>query len=174
MPQGSPPMADAEALIRTHQAGIWRYLRLLGAPAADAEDLLQETFLRVLRRNDDREVAAPMLRTIARGLWIDRHRWLQRQRAVQWADEVDRSLAGHGGDADGDAWLDALAACRQRLTARAQRALDLTYRDGCDRRTVARELGLAANTARNLLATARDTLRRCIERHLQADEGAQS
>jgi len=36
-PRGKP---DAESLIREHQVEIWRYLRLLGASAADADDLL--------------------------------------------------------------------------------------------------------------------------------------
>ena len=46
MPQ---PELDLERLVREHQAELWRYLRYLGSDAARAEDLVQETFLRVWR-----------------------------------------------------------------------------------------------------------------------------
>ena len=39
---------DAKALIESHQAELWRYLRYLGCDAAEAEDLTQETFLAAL------------------------------------------------------------------------------------------------------------------------------
>lgn len=160
---------DAESFVREHQAVVWRYLRLLGASAADADDLLQETFLRVLRRPGPpvaASTAIAVLRTIARGLWIDRHRWLQRRRLVRWADELDENLAATG-DAEHEPWLDALSVCRSKLTERAQLALDLAYRDGRGRHEVARELGLAPNTVRNLLAAARDVLKQCIEKRLR-------
>ena len=41
---------DVARLVREHQAGVWRYLRVLGCPATEAEDLTQETFLAVLTR----------------------------------------------------------------------------------------------------------------------------
>ena len=39
-----------EELIRKYQHGIWRYLRVLGCEASLAEDITQETFLRVIRK----------------------------------------------------------------------------------------------------------------------------
>lgn len=162
------PLPDAEAFVREMQPGIWRYLRLLGASATDADDLLQETFLRFLRRTAPHPAAAAVLRTIARGLWVDRHRWLQRRRAVQWADQVDAAVAATPND---DPWLEALDRCRAKLSERARRALDLAYRDGLGRLDVARELGLAPNTVRNLLARSRDQLRQCIEQRIQDGEG---
>jgi len=162
--------ADAEAFVREHQAGIWRYLRLLGASAEDADDLLQETLLRYLRRRFAPGNATAVLRTIARGLWVDRHRWLRRRRVVRWADEVDSALAATP-DGDEGIWLEALGRCRARLTDRAQRALDLAYRDGRGRQEIASELGIAANTVRNLLAATRDALRQCIEKRIGELEG---
>ena len=38
---------DLEILVRRHQAMVWRYLRLLGADDSEADDLMQETFLRI-------------------------------------------------------------------------------------------------------------------------------
>lgn len=170
----SQPMADTDAFVEQHQRHVWRYLRLLGAPAADADDLLQDTFVRYLGTRRPEPGAAALLRTIARGLWIDRHRWLRRRRLVRWADEVDAELAEQRVDVrhdDGDRWLDALARCRQTLTERARTALDLAYRDGRGRQEIARELGLSPNTVRNLLASTRDALRTCIEDRLTDDRG---
>lgn len=166
-PRGKP---DAESLIREHQVEIWRYLRLLGASAADADDLLQETFLRLLRRTVDPRAIRATLRTIARGLWVDRHRWLQRRRAVRWADEVERAVAATS-DTNQDLWLEALGACREKLTDRARRALELAYCHGRGRNEMARELGLAPNTVRNLLATTREVLRQCIEKRVGLEQG---
>ena len=154
---------DPELFVRRHQEGVWRYLRLLGAAAADADDLLQETFLAFLRKAKADSDPTPLLRTIARGLWIDRQRWLARRRAVEWAEQLDSALAEAPQDAHLEGWLDALASCREQLGERAQRALTLAYCDGLGRREVAAELGLAPNTARNLLASTRQVLRTCIE-----------
>lgn len=159
-------MSDPEQFVREHQQSLWRYLRLLGAEAADAEDLLQETFLRYLRRTPAHPAPAAALRTIARGLWIDHRRWLHRRRAEQWADELDRTLGSAATDGDHELWLEALAACLGKLDERARRALELAYRDGLSRDRIANELGLAPNTIRNLLAATRDVLRQCIERRL--------
>jgi DNA-directed RNA polymerase specialized sigma24 family protein len=51
-------MPDPERFVREHQTSLWRYLRLLGANAADAEYLLQETSLRFLRRTQPHPAAA--------------------------------------------------------------------------------------------------------------------
>lgn len=171
VPGPTPTATDAETFVREHQAGVWRYLRLLGANAADADDLLQETFLRFLARHTGHPAAAAVLRTIARGLWIDRHRWLRRRSAVQWADEVDAAVAPTPDDEAQEQWLDALRVCRTKLGERAQRALELAYRDGLGRPEVARALGLAPNTVRNLLASARQALRQCIEKRIRGDGG---
>ena len=56
-------------LIRRYQTGVWRYLRFLGARTAEVDDLVQETFLAVLRgsfeHRSDRQTAA-YLRKVAR------------------------------------------------------------------------------------------------------------
>ena len=56
-------------LVRRYQTGVWRYLRFLGARTAEVDDLVQETFLAVLRGNfeyrSDPQTAA-YLRKVAR------------------------------------------------------------------------------------------------------------
>ena len=73
----SRTVALTEVLIRQHQAGVWRYLRFLGAAPALADDLTQETFLEILRRAPvDRGAAAlgGWLRATARNLFLAQRR----------------------------------------------------------------------------------------------------
>ena len=64
---------DPVRLIEHHQAGVWRYLRVLGCDPALADDLTQETFLHVMQRSfDDHSPAATAayLRTTAHNLYM--------------------------------------------------------------------------------------------------------
>ena len=108
-------------LITRHQHGVWRYLRMLGCDDATADDLTQETFLRVLRRegfvqhND--AATSGYLRRTAYNLLVSRHRKLGRVQTVaepavldeiweRWAgkdlsgDHADRCPARLSRDAD--------------------------------------------------------------------------
>ena len=55
---------DLTDLVRSYQAGVWRYLRFLGAEDALADDLTQETFLTIWKRPfvDHTPAAAQMVR----------------------------------------------------------------------------------------------------------------
>ena len=48
-----PVKLDLGRLAAEHYVAVWRYLRLLGCDAALAEDLCQDTFLRVLEKPFD-------------------------------------------------------------------------------------------------------------------------
>ena len=65
-------------LIARHQNGIWRYLRMLGCDSSTADDLTQETFLRVLRRDNfvqhSDAATSSYLRRTAYNLLVSMHR----------------------------------------------------------------------------------------------------
>src|SRR5437867_2915957 len=68
---------DVARLVRDHQAGLWRYLRVLGCTASQAEDLTQETFLAVLQKpfqEFSTRATAAYLRQVARNLFISSRR----------------------------------------------------------------------------------------------------
>ena len=69
-------------LVAKHQHGVWRYLRMLGCDTATADDLTQETFLKVLRSQDFKQVShtatSSYLRRTAYHLLVSLHRKMGR------------------------------------------------------------------------------------------------
>src|SRR5687767_6833219 len=171
-----PP--DLASLVRRHQLGLWRYLRALGAPAAEADDLLQDTFLVAWRKlGCDRGDAAvaTFLRQTGKHLWLRRRRDQSRREAIriELADAAwTRDGAGHGdgdGDGDGERWLAALRACVDGLDGRARDVVRRFYGGGADRASVAAAMGMQENGVKTLLQRVRAALRTCIERRLRGD-----
>lgn len=164
----APPL-DVAALVRTHQTAIWRYLRLLGAEAAEAEDLCQETFLEVLRRPfDDAEPRATSayLRRVARNLLLKRRRHERNKPTVAFLDQVDAAwqrLASDGGEEH----LTALRACLDTLPDRTRRGLELRYANGQGRRDIAKALGMGEEAVKTMLRRARASLKQCIDRRMR-------
>lgn len=162
-------------LITRHQRGVWRYLRVLGCDVATADDLTQETFLRVLRRDSFVQLndlaTAGYLRRTAYNLLVSRHRKTSRVHTVSEPavlDEVWDRWAGK--DGSGDAAVDALKICLQSLTDRARQALQMRFADEASRVEIGDALGITDHGARNLMQRAKQQLRQCVEEKLrQAD-----
>jgi RNA polymerase sigma-70 factor (ECF subfamily) len=161
---------DLVELVRHHQAGLWRYLRFLGCESALAEDLVQDTFLALIE-HEMVELApaatAAYLRRIAHNLYRKAQRARRRERELIGFDEAETTWKRWCGDGDGEAWLDALRGCLERLGERARRALDLRYAEGASRASSADALGLSEDGVKTLLARTRDALRECIERQVK-------
>ncbi len=160
------------ALVQRHQRGIWRYLRVLGCDPATADDLTQETFLRVLSRDNfvqhNDKATAGYLRRTAYNLMISRHRKLGRVHPVSDSgvlDEVWDRWAGK--DGSGDEAVDALRECLQSLTDRARQALRLRFADELSRVEIGDALGISDHGARNLMQRAKQQLRECVEEKLR-------
>ncbi|NQU20312.1 MAG: RNA polymerase sigma factor [Candidatus Nealsonbacteria bacterium] len=168
--------AEAAELVREHQAGVWRYLRFLGCEPNEADDLVQETFLAVLREGF--EVRSPKqtaayLRTVARNRLLTARR-KQRSRpatvGIEAADiEAAEAVWAQVADEDGlDDYLVALDEClKVAVSPRVRRALELQYRDRAGRSEIAAELDLAVEGVKTLLRRARSALRDCVQRRLE-------
>jgi RNA polymerase sigma-70 factor, ECF subfamily len=163
-----PPTAvthDLAALIDQHQAGVWRYLRYLGASPPEADDLTQETFLALARaRFEQRSAAetAAYLRTTAR------HALLQARRRLQRGPVVLDLAAAEGEDA-GDRWsllIDAARRCVEGLEGRARQVIELSYREQRSREDCAAAIGMTPDGVKTLLRRTRKALRACIERRV--------
>jgi len=160
---------DVARLVREHQAGVWRYLRVLGCPAAEAEDLTQETFLAVLTKpfhDYNRQATAAYLRQVARNLFISSRR---RAVAVAELDEAEAAWLRWAVKDDGQELMNALQACLKKLTERARLALDLRFGRQAPRAEIAASLGLSEDGAKNLLQRAKQQLRACVEKAIASE-----
>jgi len=166
--------AQAELLtqaVAKHQVSVWRYLRSLGCAAEEAEDLTQETFLKVWEKPYEElsDVATRVyLRTVARNMLIDRRRKQGRHLPPQTIESIDQfwSKSDHQ---QPDELLELLGECLAGLTDRARMALGLRFREKKSRTEIAAALEIGEHGAKNLMQRAKQQLRECIEEKLAQD-----
>lgn len=146
---------------------LQRHLRWLGADPELAEDLAQETLLRLWRTppaaRDDEAVAA-WLRAVARNLF--RSAAVAPRPGVPLDDEALLEAAWRAfarGDG-GDARRAALDDCLRQLPARARQVVELHYRHGLGHAEIADAAGLRPAGVKRLLQRTRALLADCIER----------
>jgi len=159
-----------DILVRQHQAGVWRYLRLLGCDDATADDLTQETFLAMMRvpfTDHDPRATAAWLRKKACFLFLEQVRTGRRRRETRLAGMADEVYAEYAGDDDGRGYLQALRECLAGLPPRSRQAVELRYGARSGREEMAALLGLRPNGVKTLLQRVRAQLRTCIERKIR-------
>lgn len=164
---------DLADLVHQHQVTVWRYLRFLGAERAEADDLVQETFLAVARaefcHRDPRQTTV-YLRTVARNQLLAMRRKQRREVStveLEAADGVWAAATRSSGNLD--SYLEALRRCVEQLQPRARRAVNLNYRDGVGREAIAAELEMKPDGVKTLLRRTRTLLRGCVERKLKRE-----
>ena len=155
-------------LVREHQAGVWRYLRFLGAEGTEAEDLTQETFLAALRKPFEQlstNQTAGYLRTVARNQLLMLRSKQKRQIStvkLEAAETVWVQYSGNNGELDN--YLDTLDDCLEKLPRRSRQAVELRYHDDVSRTEIARQLEMKTDGVKTLLRRTRQLLRDCVER----------
>ena len=164
----SPSDAELELheLVHQHQVMVWRYLRALGADAALAEDLTQDTFLEIMRRPLEQyseAATAAYLRRVAHNLFISRRRRESRMTVTQHAEQFESAWLRWAGFDAGNDLLDSLKDCFGRLTHRAQLALRLRFAEDASRQLIATALDISEHGAKNLMQRAKLQLRKCLE-----------
>src|SRR6478736_5666462 len=94
---------DLASLVHRHQAGVWRYVRFLGADTTEADDLTQETFLALARgefvERDELQTAG-YVRVVARNELLALRRKQNREIdtvGLEAADSVWAAAAGPDG-----------------------------------------------------------------------------
>ncbi|MFO7898652.1 MAG: sigma-70 family RNA polymerase sigma factor [Planctomycetota bacterium] len=166
------------ALVRAHQAQLYRYLRYLGAPAAPAEDLLQDTFLAAMESptplQAEEPAAAAWLRGVARNrflMWCRRRKTSPVQPVNQLVEQAEAVWVAeflHGDN--GFEYVEALRTCTESLPEKHRRALDLRYAEEASRARMAELLRMTENGVKSLLRRIRARLAECIERRLRSQE----
>ncbi|MCG8460120.1 MAG: RNA polymerase sigma factor [Holophagales bacterium] len=159
------PADQAEAFAALYAAmatPLWRYLYRTGGDAAAADDLVQESFLRLLRKPallGDREAARPYLYRIASNLRKDRWRATKRHQRLAPAAQAP-GVESHAGRAQLSTDVEAVL---DRLSERERALVWLAHVDGYRHEEIAHILGLRPSSIRVLLHRARNKLRRLLE-----------
>ncbi|HHK42375.1 MAG TPA: sigma-70 family RNA polymerase sigma factor [Planctomycetaceae bacterium] len=165
--------SDWAAFIHRHQRDVWRYLRALGCSPTQADDLTQETFLRVLERpftEVDPRATAAYLRKVAYSRFVTECRRTARRPEIRQLEAVDRFWQRWVGSDSTDELIDHLRDCLEKLTDRARKALQLRYGEQASRKVIGAALQMSEHGAKNLLQRAKKSLRECIERRVRRSE----
>ena len=154
------------ALFEKRVASLQRYLSSLSGDPGLADDIAQESFIRLYQRGSMPDAPAAWLVTVAHNLLRDDHRRRTRRRDLlsRRADELP------AGDPAPDTDAGALAAERIASARRAlallperDRRLLLLRHEGYEYREIAKILNLASSGIGTLLARAGEAFRRIYE-----------
>lgn len=157
---------DLAALMREHQAGVWRYLRALGAEPNLADDITQETFLAVYRKpfeQRSRGQTIAYLRIVAKNLFLKSRRKAGREVAVAELEHVEAEWTDLVGKEDGAELVTALKECLGQLDEKPKQALDLQYKEGKQRIEIADAMGMTDDGIKTLLRRTKARLKKCME-----------
>jgi len=167
-----------ETLFRAHEASLYRYLRILCNEEAMAQELYQETWLRVSRwlgSGKKVERFRAWLFTIAANLYRDELRRRRFARLLRQETEDLDSLPSPAGGEFSDL-RHALEKALATLSLRQKRAVVLCYIEGHKIAQAAEILGAAEGTIKATLFKAVRLLRRRLEAdgYIGPDEPARS
>lgn len=160
---------DLAGLMREHQAGVWRYLRALGADTATADDLTQDVFLAAMRSGfieQSRGETISWLRITSRNLYLKAVRRDGREVAVNELEQLDRRYTELAGD-DGEALVHALRECMKQIEEKPRKAIEMQHAQGLARLAIAQQLGMTDDGVKTLLARTKARLRKCMEMKLR-------
>lgn len=152
--------------LRPVLACAWRIL----GDRAEAEDVAQDTFVRLLRKAPDWQPDGPALRSwllrVATNLCLDRRR--ARARIAPMPDDIERFVDRENPQIDDDlAIRQAVRRAVEDLPDRQRAALVLVHFQGLSGREAANALGVSAEAVESLLARARRRLRTVLSPHMK-------
>lgn len=149
---------DVQSLYSDHHGWLHNWLRGRLGNAADAADLAQDTFLRVLLRPERSELHTPraFLRTVARGLVIDHWRRQELERA--YLDSIAHLPEGQVPSAEDRhnilQLLENIARLLDGLKPKVRSAFLLAQCEGMPHARIAEELGVSVRSVERYIAEA--------------------
>ncbi|WP_207884724.1 sigma-70 family RNA polymerase sigma factor [Pseudomonas sp. 30_B] len=153
-----PSTSDVQSLYSDHHGWLHRWLRGRLGNAADAADLAQDTFVRVLLKPERSELRTPraFLRTIARGLVIDHWRREELERA--YLDSIAHLPEAEVPSAEARQsilqLLETIARLLDGLKPKVRRAFLLAQCEGVPHARIAEELGVSVRSVERYVAEA--------------------
>jgi len=154
------------ALYAAHAARVAAYFRRCGFAASDADDLLQDTFVRAFRSlgtfDASRGLLLGWVAAIARN--VARKRWRRRSEPEAFDPELAEEMFAEethpGGSPEVREQLAALRECIRRLPPELGLVVHLRYVDGRTTRGIAAAAGMPESTVRLRLSEAMAVLQR--------------
>ena len=166
-PPGHAAAVRAQQLFVRHQSIVKAFILSLQPGFADAEDVLQETFLHVTRRAADFREGTNF---VAWACAIARLKLFEARRKAASPGLTEEALAALCQDAPDESFfqerLGALQGCLQKLAPRARELVWLRYHAELPSQDIAQRLEWKEPSVRVALAKARLFLRACVERQL--------
>lgn len=158
---------DIEQLHAEFGADLHRFVRVLGASYAEADDAVQETLLQVLRKpfeQRSRAETAGYLRTVAKNVFL---KSLRKTRKVVPVDmqTIEQDWAELAGDDGAESKVEALKRCIAGLDDREKQILHMRYTLNYTREQMGHALSLSDGGVKNLLERVKYKLKACVERH---------
>src|ERR1700683_230632 len=164
------PRICLETMADQFRKEIFAYIRSRVGDAATADDLTQETFLKVeraLTRGTEPEHFRGWIFQIARNSVLD---WMkERRRLVALAEErgvgepVDRQAVDSVDNEFRQGLFAYASNVIERMPSEDREALTLTELDGLSREELAKHLGISVSAAKSRVVRARAKLRKTIE-----------
>lgn len=154
--------AAFDELIGRWQERLWRYAYNLIGENDAAWDAVQETWVAVvngIKRLGDHKAFPKWVYTILSNKCADIIRTRQRQRRIEEEVPLDTESAPHKGDE-----VYSLEQALARLPGETRALLALHYTDGYDMGEIAEILGVPEGTVKSRLHSARERLRKLMER----------
>jgi RNA polymerase sigma factor (sigma-70 family) len=168
---GYPKPSLVERLFAEHGGALQAFFRRRIRSRADAPDLVQEVYLRMLRISDQEAIRNPVLYlyTVANNL-VKEHAVLDRRRAssidineVEEREELE-TLPAFDGELDAAQRIERLRVVLKQLRPKCQAAVALRFTHGLSYREVAIRLGVSPEMARKYVAQALSHCRRRMAR----------
>jgi RNA polymerase sigma-70 factor (ECF subfamily) len=150
---------EFQGLYREHARPLWAYLYRLTGNAADADDLLQEAYCRLLATpldaRDDGQLRAYLFR-VATNAATDL--WRRGGRGTRRAEPLTEAMAATGDHGEGAALKQDMARTFRDLKPQERMLLWLAHVEGSEHREIAAALGLKPASVPVLLFRARRKL----------------
>lgn len=159
------------AIVERHERFVHAFLRARLTCRADADDLTQEVFVRVVSRRAVPRVGQALrlrgwLAGIARNVLREHLRRARRRPEAAWTRLCLEAEATIAGESDSDERLDCALAglpdCLEALGPSAREAIDLYYQDDLRMAQIATRFRRSEGAVKLLVHRAREAVRRCL------------
>ncbi len=155
---------SVHTLYSEHHGWLHNWLRSKLGNAADAADLAQDTFVRLLQRRDQLQLNTPraFLRTVARGLVIDH--WRREELARAYCEALSHLPEAQAPSAETRELLlellERIARMLDGLKPKVRRAFLLAQCEGLSHKAIAEQMGISLRSVERYIA---DALYHCYQ-----------